>query len=164
MKKTYEEWENETEEYLNEIYSPLKIGILEYPAGTTLKEIDPIAFRQIVLDYMDNEEEEMEPKGYARKEVSEDGSVMYWNDKGQAHREDGPAIEWADGTKMWCRDGKRHREGGPAIEWADGAKEWWVNGARHREDGPAYEGADGAKEYWLSGKKVTEEGGEENED
>ena len=56
MKKTYEEWENETEEYLNEIYSPLKIGILEYPSGSVLKEIDPIAFREIVLEYVDNEE------------------------------------------------------------------------------------------------------------
>ena len=60
MKKTYEEWENLVEEDLNELYEPLKIGILEYSAGTTLKEIDPIAFRQIVLDFMDQEEEEEE--------------------------------------------------------------------------------------------------------
>ena len=26
------------------------------------------------------------------------------------------------------KDGKRHREDGPAIEWADGAKEWYLNG------------------------------------
>ena len=50
--KTYEEWENLVEEDLNELYEPLKIGSLEYSAGTTLKEIDPIAFRQIVLDFM----------------------------------------------------------------------------------------------------------------
>ena len=58
--KTYEEWENLVEEDLNELYEPLKIGSLEYSAGTTLKEIDSIAFREIVLEYMDNEEEEEE--------------------------------------------------------------------------------------------------------
>lgn len=58
--KTYEEWENETEEMINDTCEPLKIGILEYPAGSVLKEIDPIAFTQIVLDFMDQEEEEEE--------------------------------------------------------------------------------------------------------
>ena len=61
--KTYEEWENLVEEDLNELYEPLKIGSLEYSAGTTLKEIDSIAFREIVLEYMDNEEEEGEEEG-----------------------------------------------------------------------------------------------------
>jgi hypothetical protein len=43
-----------------------------------------------------------------------------------------PAIE-----RTWCIDGKLHREDGPAIEWADGTKSWYLNGDRHREDGPA---------------------------
>ena len=51
--KTYEEWENLVEEDLNELYEPLKIGSLEYLAGSVLREIDPITFRQIVLDFMD---------------------------------------------------------------------------------------------------------------
>ena len=55
---TYEEWENLVEEDLNELYEPLKIGSLEYSAGTTLREIDPIAFNEIVAEYIDNEEEE----------------------------------------------------------------------------------------------------------
>ena len=50
--KTYEEWENEVESDLNDTCEPLKIGSLEYLAGSTLREIDPIAFRQIVLDFM----------------------------------------------------------------------------------------------------------------
>ena len=61
--KTYEEWENLVEEDLNELYEPLKIGSLEYSAGTTLKKIDPIAFKEIVLEYMDSEEEEEEEEG-----------------------------------------------------------------------------------------------------
>ena len=51
--KTYEEWENEVESDLNDNCESLKIGNLEYLAGSVLREIDPIAFRQIVLDFMD---------------------------------------------------------------------------------------------------------------
>ena len=43
------------------------------------------------------------------------------------HRGDGPAIEWADGTKYWFLNGKRHRIDGPAGEAVDGDKEWWLN-------------------------------------
>ena len=53
MKKSCEEWENEAEEMLNETYESLKIGSLEYPAGSVLREIDPVAFREIVLEYME---------------------------------------------------------------------------------------------------------------
>jgi hypothetical protein len=50
------------------------------------------------------------------------------------HREDGPAIESHDGTKIWFVDGKRHRENGPAIELADGGKEWWLNDVQLTEE------------------------------
>ena len=43
------------------------------------------------------------------------------------HREDGPAIEYANGTKCYIKNGLRHREDGPAVEWNDGYKEWWLN-------------------------------------
>ena len=52
----------------------------------------------------------------------------YWYLNGKPHREDGPAVEYADGTKKWYLNGKPHREDGPAIEWADGTKEWWLDG------------------------------------
>ena len=58
--KTYEEWENLVENEINDNYESLKIGNLEYLAGSVLREIDPIAFREIVLDFMDQEEEEEE--------------------------------------------------------------------------------------------------------
>jgi hypothetical protein len=50
---------------------------------------------------------------------------------GKLHREDGPALEFANGDKEWWIDGKLHRLDGPAVEWADGAKEWWVNGTKY---------------------------------
>ena len=61
--KTYEEWENEVDSDLNDNCESLKIGSLEYSAGSVLREIDPIAFREIVLDFMDSEEEEEEEEG-----------------------------------------------------------------------------------------------------
>lgn len=30
-----------------------------------------------------------------------------------------------------------HREDGPAVEWKDGSEEWYINDVLHREDGPA---------------------------
>ena len=49
-----------------------------------------------------------------------------------------------------------HREGGPAIEKANGTKEWLFNGYLDREDGPAVEYADGRKAWYLNGIKVEE--------
>ncbi len=76
----------------------------------------------------------------------------FFNDR--LHREDGPAVEWANGSKSWWMHGKRHRENGPAIERTDGYKAWWVNHISHREDGPAIEHADGTKIWYLNGKKI----------
>ena len=52
---------------------------------------------------------------------------------------------------------KLHREDGPAIEYASGSKSWYLNGKLHREDGPAIEYADGNKSWYLNGEDVTEE-------
>ena len=79
-----------------------------------------------------------------------------WKLNGKLHREDGPADEWANGTKDWYINGKLHREGGPACEYADGSKSWYINGKLHREDGPAEEWADGSKGWYLNGMKLTE--------
>jgi len=76
-----------------------------------------------------------------------------WMLNGKRHREDGPAIEWADGSKSWFLNDMRHREDGPADEWADGSKSWYLNDMRHREDGPAIVRADGHKSWFLHNKK-----------
>jgi hypothetical protein len=52
----------------------------------------------------------------------------------QLHRADGPAIEYANGDKMWYLNGRRHREDGPAIERADGNKIWYLNGQEYSFD------------------------------
>ena len=47
-----------------------------------------------------------------------------------------------------------HREDGPAIEYANGDKSWYINDQHHREAGPAIEFANGYKEYWLNDKRI----------
>ncbi len=59
-------------------------------------------------------------------------------------------------TEWFNKDGQRHREDGPAIEYANGYKAWWVNDKLHRIDGPAIEYADGSKEWYIKGKRYTE--------
>ena len=61
-----------------------------------------------------------------------------------------------DHGTYWKVDGKYHRENGPAVEWADGTKAWYLNNKLHREDGPAVERANGGKEWYLNGEYLTE--------
>jgi len=56
------------------------------------------------------------------------GDIEWRNTSGLIHREDGPAVEYADGTKVWYLNGKRHREDGPAAEHASGIKGWYLDG------------------------------------
>jgi hypothetical protein len=36
--------------------------------------------------------------------------------------------------KYWYLNGKLHREDGPAIEYLNGTKEWWLNGEQLTEE------------------------------
>ena len=91
--------------------------------------------------------------------INEYGYKYYYTDRKMKirHREDGPAIEYANGDKSWYINGKLHRENGPANEYSDGSKSWYVNGERHREDGPAIEYKNGSKAWCIDGKRLTEE-------
>ena len=64
----------------------------------------------------------------ARREVDADGTIRWYDDAGDLHRDGGPAIERPDGTKEWLYRGQRHRDDGPAVEWASGRQEWWTTG------------------------------------
>ena len=72
------------------------------------------------------------------------------------HREDGPAIEYTDGTKYWYANGIYHRADGPAITYPNGDKQWFINGNRHREDGPSIEYTNGYKKWFLNNKEYSE--------
>ena len=97
----------------------------------------------------------MNHKEYVVKVFSD--KTEWYNKERKFHREDGPAIEWADGQKAWYINGNLHREDGPAVEWTNGHKEWYINGNRHREDGPAIEWASGSKKWWINGKELSEQ-------
>ena len=91
------------------------------------------------------------------KVMIDDNCTKWFNLEGKYHRENGPAIEWADGSKYWYLNGQLHRVDGPAVEWVDGSKEWWINGQRHRVDGPAVEWADGRKYWYMNGENYSEQ-------
>ena len=82
----------------------------------------------------------------------------FWRSKeGLYHREDGPAVEYANGGKQWFINGRLHRKDGPAIEYTNGSKSWYINDLLHREDGPAIEYPDGDKHWYIEGEPCTEE-------
>jgi hypothetical protein len=89
--------------------------------------------------------------------IDECGTKRWYNEQGELHREDGPAVKRTDGSKYWYLNGKLHREDAPAVEWENGYKEWWKNGNCHREDGPAVEYTDGAKLWYLNGVEYSEQ-------
>ena len=84
--------------------------------------------------------------------------IYYYNSSGEYHREDGPAVIYADGNQYWWINGKRHREDGPAIIWADGTQAWYINGNRHREDGPAIIYSNGNQYWYINDKRHREDG------
>ena len=48
-----------------------------------------------------------------RVEVDEDGSRRYYSSAELLHRDDGPAVEFANGHKEWYQNGQRHRTDRP---------------------------------------------------
>jgi hypothetical protein len=82
------------------------------------------------------------------------GTKEWYNSKGQLHREDGPAAEAINGSRLWYINGCTHREDGPAIEWCGGEKRWYINGKLHRIDGPAIEMSHGDNSWYLNGTKI----------
>lgn len=52
------------------------------------------------------------------------------------------------------KDGQLHRENGPAVEYPNGSKEWWFNGVLHRLDGPAVENINGDNAWYINGEII----------
>jgi hypothetical protein len=81
------------------------------------------------------------------------GAVFYLLD-GRLHREDGPAVELADGTEQYFYEGALHRDDDlPASVLSTGEREWYRYGAQHRDhDLPAVVHPDGTSIYIVDGK------------
>jgi len=58
-------------------------------------------------------------------------------------------------TKWHNESNQPHREKGPAVEYASGSKFYYINGEPHREDGPATERANGSKAYYINGEELS---------
>ena len=56
------------------------------------------------------------------------GNQIWKNERGQFHRENGPAIELKNGYRSWLIHGRWHRIDGPAREFANGEKQWYYHG------------------------------------
>ena len=50
---------------------------------------------------------------------------MYRNADGRLHRDDGPAVEYANGRRFWYQNGLLHRVDGPALELGDHGVYWY---------------------------------------
>jgi hypothetical protein len=87
----------------------------------------------------------------------EDGTTTWFDSHGNYHRDDGPALVWANGDKLWYQHGNRHRDDGPAVERVNGDKYWYKHDEFHRADGPALEYADGTMEWYLNGTELSED-------
>ena len=68
-----------------------------------------------------------------RVEVCEDGTYQYLNTIGMLHCEGVPAVVHPCGTKFWLQHDLLHREDGPAVERANGYKEWYLYGVSYPE-------------------------------
>jgi hypothetical protein len=85
--------------------------------------------------------------------VDSDGTVRYYDVVGRPHREDGPAVQYTNGSEYWYYKGTRHREGGPAIWVSENEYAWFHMGKYHREDGPALSYPDGEKAWYKYGRR-----------
>jgi len=86
--------------------------------------------------------------------IDEYGVKRWFNEKGELHRDNGPAIILSDGSVEYYQNGKCHREDGPAIIDANGTRCYYQNGRCHRLDGPAVIWSNVREEYWEYGKRI----------
>ena len=85
-----------------------------------------------------------------------EGVIVYLNERGQIHCNNGPAITFQNGELIWMCEGLLHRDGGPAIVRPGGFKAWFQHDKMHRDDGPA--AIDGEhKEWYYHGNKVIQD-------
>ena len=63
--------------------------------------------------------------------VGDNGTTFWYNDREHTilHRLGGPAFT-CSGMSSWYQNGRLHRADGPAVEWADGTKNWYLDGIK----------------------------------
>jgi hypothetical protein len=121
----YDEWLSKTNDKISNLSDwshflaqPFKPEIItEYFEGyptTNPYSLDEFitSSQQAGIELVFKEQDELE------KTIDEHGTITY-KLNGLLHRTDGPAIEYADGTKCWYIKGELYREDGPVVEWSE---------------------------------------------
>ncbi len=84
--------------------------------------------------------------------------VIWRDEHGLQHRDDGPARIWPNGMQEWWQHGELHRgDDNPAMIESGGTRVWYQHGECHRDDGPAAIWSDGTQFWYWHGRMVTEE-------
>jgi hypothetical protein len=83
---------------------------------------------------------------------------IVWTRNGVAHRSDGPAVIYPNGTQCWYWRGKRHRVDGPAVIYSCDTQWWYQHGEFHRDDGPALIYSSGEQRWYQHGKLHRDDG------
>jgi hypothetical protein len=103
-------------------------------------------------------------KSFTGSLTDPNGTVRHFIQGACCRNHDLPAVEYADGTKIWYKEnpkrgegfGQRseiqHRVGGASAIYASGVEHWMQNGIFHRDDdGPAFISTS-VKKWFLNGK------------
>ncbi len=91
-------------------------------------------------------------------EIEPDGTQT-WRQHDELHRDDGPAVIRLDGKRAWYQHGELHRDDGPAVIWASGTQEWWQHGELHRgDDNPAVIESGGTQRWYRRNERHREDG------
>lgn len=88
-------------------------------------------------------------KGILTRITKPCGTTVYYNKKGEIHRDNLPAIINPRGDEYYYEYNLLHRLNGPAIITVNGDVHYYQKGMRHREDGPAITYNDGHVYYFL---------------
>jgi len=60
--------------------------------------------------------------------TNSNGTIRYYNEYGDLHNPNGPAVIWPDGGQEYWINDQLHNPHGPAIVWPDDSKAYYING------------------------------------
>ena len=71
--------------------------------------------------------------------IDQQGNTKYYDSKDRLHRQDGPAVLYANGDYTWYYQNKRHRTDGPAMDWTSSygnnkTVRWFIHGVQFKRD------------------------------
>lgn len=68
------------------------------------------------------------------RSITKLGVILWRDENGHLHREDGPAVKYPGGGECWYKRGKYHRLNGPATIQIFERDDYYADGRRFTED------------------------------